>query len=174
MNKNEILHLMISEITALTSSVTDEKIDEVISLLDKSTNIVTIGAGRMGYSLKAFTMRLSHLGYNAYHLNDTTLPRIGENDLVIVASSSGETPSIKLLTEIAVEHKSTIMLFTQDADSSIAAISDCVVLMNKIESKLTMKTAPEASTYILYDIIATKILESKDESKVIHNHSILE
>ena len=38
----------------------------MLSATNKS--IFGLGAGRMGYSLRAFIMRLSHLGYNAYML----------------------------------------------------------------------------------------------------------
>ena len=44
----------------------------------------------MGYSIQAFIMRLSHLGYPAFMIGDMSLPRIGSDDLVIVNSILGK------------------------------------------------------------------------------------
>lgn len=174
MNKKQIENLIISELENMLNSVSDNDIAKVIEMLNAANNIVTIGAGRMGYAIKSFTMRLTHLGYRAYHLGDVGVPRTGENDLIIVASSSGETLSNIVLTEIAKKHKSKILLFTCDKNSTLGQIADFSVLLNKIESKQIMKTAPEHATYMLYDMIAQKIAEEKDIRVVENNHSILE
>ena len=96
------LELIFNELRNINNSLDDDAAErmsrEVIGCRGK---IVGLGAGRMGYSLQAFIMRLSHLGYIAYMLGDTSVPRIGVGDLVLVNSSSGETPSVCLLAEIA-------------------------------------------------------------------------
>ena len=79
---------------------------------NKNNTFVGLGAGRMGYSLKSFVMRLSHLGLNAYMIGDTTLPRVDENSTVIVNSSSGETESLKIFTYQAKEAGASILLLT--------------------------------------------------------------
>ena len=68
-------------------------------LRKKSNSFVGLGAGRMGYSLQSFIMRLSHLGLKSFMIGDTTVPRINENSVVLINSSSGETESIKLYAQ---------------------------------------------------------------------------
>lgn len=168
------LNIILNEISSCISSVSDNDILNICDLINSSENIITIGAGRMGYSLKAFSMRLSHLGYKSFHLGDTNVPRCGQNDLIIVGSGSGETKSILGLVETAKSANSKILCVTQNKSSSIANISDLVITLNNIKSSQIMKTLAEQSTYILYDIISKKLSETKDMSYVEHNHSILE
>ena len=174
MNKLNIENLIFDELKEMLSTVTDFDIGSFIDMLNAADNIVTIGAGRMGYSIKSFTMRLTHLGYNAYHLGDVGVPRTGENDLIIIASSSGETKSNIILSQIAKEHGSKIALFTCNPNSTIGKLADINICLKNIKSLQLMKTAPEHATYMLYDIIAHKISEGRNISWIEHNHSILE
>lgn len=160
-----------------------EKID--VAELKKAENlifshfnmqIVGVGAGRMGYSLQAFIMRLSHLGFNSYMLGDTTTPRIGEGDLVIVNSSSGETKSIVKYSEIAKSHGASIFVLTGGNNSSLERIADFTLRYDPIESKQLMKTVYEQFTFLLFDKIAeslaVKVPLTREE--IYENHSILE
>ena len=171
------MHLAFNELQNLHKSLKD---DEIKLFIDKILNckgkIIGLGAGRMGYSLQAFIMRLSHLGYNAYMIGDTTLPRIGVGDCVIVNSSSGETQSIYLLSSLAKLHGASIMTITHNSESSIAKESDYLLTYQPIQSKQIMKTAYEQFTYILLDSIAQElsmrgVLTLEEIEK---NHSILE
>lgn len=138
--------------------------------------IIGLGAGRMGYSLQAFIMRLSHLGKRAYMLSDTSLPRIGANDLVIVNSSSGETPTIYLLAEIAKQAGARILLLTTNSNSSIATLADVSVRYSPVNSRQLMKTAYEQFTFLFFDHIAGLIAENScmNVEEIEQNHSILE
>ena len=138
--------------------------------------IVGLGAGRMGYALQAFTMRLSHLGYKSYMIGDTSLPRIGPKDLVIVNSSSGETPTILLLTKIAKQAEARIILLTGNSESSLAKIADLVIAYNKINSTQLMKTVYEQFSFLFFDHCAAQIADQGklSVSEIEVNHSILE
>lgn len=174
MNKNELELLVYNELKEMLLTVSDEDISKVIEMIKSANKIVTIGAGRMGYSIRSFTMRLTHLGFNAFHLGDVGVPRTGENDLIIVASSSGETKSNIILTQIAKENNSKILLFTCEPNSTIGKLADYNVVLKKIKSEQLMKTSAEHATYMLYDMIAQKMSEGRIISEIEHNHSILE
>jgi 6-phospho-3-hexuloisomerase len=60
--------------------------------------IVGVGAGRVGYALRAFIMRLNHFGFNASFIGDTNVPALTSDDMLIVASTSGSTPTISYYT----------------------------------------------------------------------------
>jgi 6-phospho-3-hexuloisomerase len=138
--------------------------------------IVGLGAGRMGYSLQAFMMRLSHLGYASYMIGDTTLPRIGRNDLVIVNSSSGETPSVMLLANIARDHGAKIIGITSGKKSTLSKICDLNIFYDEINSDQLMKTIYEQFTYLFFDMCAGELSKSSKLSifEIEKNHSILE
>ncbi len=67
------------------------------------------GAGRSGLAIKAFAMRLMHLGFNTYVI--------------------GETPSIVNLGEIAKEIGSKLAVIISNKNSKLEKISDIVVII---------------------------------------------
>jgi 6-phospho-3-hexuloisomerase len=166
-----------SELNEGLAGVPEEQFDNVCKIL-ASTNrpIFGLGAGRMGYSIRAFIMRLSHLGYPAFMIGDTNLPRIQRGDLVFINSSSGETPSIKLFAEQAKREGAKIVLVTAKNDSSIAKIADTSIYYKSIKSKQLMKTYHEQLTWLIFDAISMKVFDLKDLDRgwVENNHSILE
>ena len=155
-------------------------IEEYVTALEKALHqnkdIIGIGAGRMGYSLRAHIMRLSHIGYNAYFIGDTTLPRIDSNSVVVINSSSGETPTNILYAKQASAAGSYIITITCNRDSTIAKLSDLVVEIPNLESHQLMKTIYEQYSYILFDYVTESVVTNLDLNRdnITHNHSILE
>lgn len=138
--------------------------------------IVGLGAGRMGYSLRSFIMRLSHIGFEAYMIGDTSLPRIGCGDLVLVNSSSGNTPSVLLYAEQAKQAGATVISLCANDNSKISELADqniCYVVQENLQ---LMKTSYEQFSFLFWDFIAHKIIFAADLDvrKIEHNHSILE
>ena len=154
----------------------NEFITSLENALHNNKNIIGIGAGRMGYSLRAHIMRLSHIGYNAYFIGDTTLPRIDKNSVIIINSSSGETPTNILYARQASEAGSYIITITTNKNSTIGKLSDLVVEIPVLESHQLMKTIYEQYSYILFDYVAESIVTNLalDRKVITHNHSILE
>jgi 6-phospho-3-hexuloisomerase len=174
MKKNYVEKLVIDELTEMLSTVTDNDLESVAYMIKHARHIVTIGAGRMGYAIKSFTMRLTHMGFDAYHYGDTGVPFTDEKDLIIFASSSGSTKTNVCLAEIAKQSGSKILLFSFNENSPIGHLADYTVQLKNIESKQIMKTAPEHATYMLYDMIALHMSENMNIKKIEQNHSILE
>ena len=73
---------ILNEIKTVLDTVETNQVNEFINNILSANTIVTIGAGRVGMAIKGFTMRLGHLGLKAFHLGDTSLPSIGENDIL--------------------------------------------------------------------------------------------
>ena len=87
---------IITEITNSWKLQDQVYLDEFITSLMKyleSSKVICIGAGRMGYSVRAFSMRLMHLGYNSSFISDTNVSRVDKDTFVIISTGSGETPS---------------------------------------------------------------------------------
>ena len=145
-------------------------------LRKKSNSFVGLGAGRMGYSLQSFIMRLSHLGLKSFMIGDTTVPRINENSVVLINSSSGETESIKLYAQQAKDAGSSIVLFTSNLNSSISKLSDIIIYLPKIETKQIMKTIYEQYSFLLFDHLVMMLINKLklDKELIETNHSILE
>lgn len=118
-----------------------DNINEVIKLLDREAirnmlqkildgeRIFVMGAGRSGLVAKAFAMRLMHLGFTVYVVGETTTPAVGQQDVVIAISGSGETRSIADLGKIVKDIGSTLITVTSKKESTLGRISDITMVL---------------------------------------------
>lgn len=118
-----------------------DNINEVIKLLDREAiknmlqkildgeRVFVMGAGRSGLVAKAFAMRLMHLGFTVYVVGETTTPAVGQQDIVIAISGSGETRSIADLGKIVKDIGSTLITVTSKKESTLGRISDITMVL---------------------------------------------
>jgi len=170
---------IISEIETCWSLQDKDQLVRFIANLNARLNgqaIVCIAAGRMGYSMRGFAMRLMHIGESSYFMGDTCIPRIDSNSVVIFSSVSGETRSNILYAKQAKEVGSTVFTITQDIHSTLAQLSDEVLTINCGHTGQVMKTLAEQYTFLLYDYIISELqkLRGLPESALLSNHSCLE
>jgi 6-phospho-3-hexuloisomerase len=178
------MRIILDEMNSMADSLNEdhinlyiEKLTELILSANKNNlNFIGLGAGRMGYSLRAFIMRLSHMGYSASFIGDTNVPRVTSNTILFVNSSSGETPSIALYVKQAKEAQGHIFTTTCNMKSTISLNSNYIIQLPTIESDQLMKSAYEQFTMLLYDYIVSRLMLSLklDPNFVTKNHSILE
>jgi 6-phospho-3-hexuloisomerase len=145
-------------------------------LLYPSCNIVGLGSGRMGFSLRSFIMRLSHMGFNSSMIGDTNVPSIDDKSIIFINSSSGETMSNILYANQAKSRGALIFLVSSKSDSSIAKLSDYLLIYSQIPSSQLMKSVYEQFTLIFFDIFSKNLQEKLKISTdfIESNHSILE
>ena len=171
---NNYIKKILNEIeSVLLDEIDQKKVDKLVNEIFRAEKIVCCGAGRVGMAIKGFSMRLGHLGYNAYQLGDTTVPSIGENDLFIVASGSGETKTILELVKIAKTNKSKIFLISGNPKSSMGNLADFILKVSApskvknvkgLNSIQPMTTLNEQVLGILFDSIVLEIMEKTGET----------
>ena len=137
---------------------------------------IGIGAGRMGFSLRSFIMRLGHMNAKSFFIGDTCLPKADNNSTIILNSSSGETKTNVIFAEQAKLNGAGLLLITQNSKSTIGNIADYILEIPRFESKQIMKTFPEQYSFILLDYISSRIIEELNLSNqyLKSNHSIFE
>jgi 6-phospho-3-hexuloisomerase len=64
-------------------------------LLRAASTVYVAGKGRVGLQMRAFAMRLMHLGVRVHMVGDTTVPAIHANDLLVIGSLHGRLPALK-------------------------------------------------------------------------------
>ena len=170
---NQNIDTILKEISKVLQNVNQQEVDSLISIISKSNKIVVCGAGRVGYAIKGFGMRLAHLGLNVFALGDVTVPSIGEGDLLIVASGSGETQTIFDIASIANKNKSNIALITGNPDSRIGKLSTLTVEIKapsktkSIEGFISiqpMTTLNEQSLGIFFDAVVLELMHKLNEN----------
>jgi 6-phospho-3-hexuloisomerase len=179
------INSVVGEISSVLNRIDENQVRPFIEAIFESRSIVIVGAGRVGLAGKGFSMRLGHLGMKAFFLGDSTVPKIGSGDLLIVLSGSGETQTIFDITQIAKNNQCKIIAITSNKESRIAKICDSVIELktpsktvteNRVSTCQPMTTLNEQCLQILLDCIVLKIMErtGEDHNSMWKRHSNLE
>lgn len=184
-----LVNAVSSEIREVLESVDDEKIKQFVDILSKQ-NIKVLGysAGRMGFGLKAFMMRLNHLGIHAYWFGDNYIPPMNENDIFICCSNSGTTKSVAdIMCIFKSKAHGKVVSFVGNEDSKIGIESDLTIKFktcngglnssddpSKIDSIQPMTALTEQAMFILFDIVTLMLMNklniSSAETKQFHSN----
>jgi 6-phospho-3-hexuloisomerase len=120
---------ILAEVIDCARQVLTESLIQAGTLIESSSRIFVAGAGRSGLCMKAFGMRLMHLGKTVHVVGETTSPSITASDLLIIGSGSGRTTSLLAMAEKAQRVGAQILLFTTDATSPLAGLSNLSVVI---------------------------------------------
>ncbi len=176
---------ILTEIDTILSTINEEEVEKLVEEIVRAQKIIIIGAGRVGLSARGFAMRLGHLGLLSFTTADTTIPAIGEKDLLIVCSGSGETQAVYDLALIGKNHKVRICAITATPKSRIGLLADTVV---KISAPTKLKSLPgfksiqpmttlnEQCLMVFFDALVLKLMEKlgETEESMWGRHSNLE
>ena len=185
MSVKENISLIIKEVEFVRENLNEEDCANFVKALHSSTRIFCYGLGRAGFSMRAFTMRLMHMGKDAYFLTETVTPNYGNDDLFVVASASGETGQLVSLAARAKQLGGRVAVLTTNKSSTITKHADCVLQINapsknqtesSFVSKQPMASLYEQSLLITCDaVVITLAKESgKPEAELFKRHATLE
>lgn len=132
----EMMQLMGSKIRIIAKAISDEDVEKFLSELLHARRIFVMGAGRSGLVAKAFAMRLMHLGLQAYVVGETITPSLNRDDVMVIFSGSGKTKTIADIAETAYAIGADICLITSNADSRIAKLATCIVIIQSFRDEV--------------------------------------
>ena len=145
-----------------------ESITRLIDKIVSARRIFLLGAGRSGLEARAFAMRLMHLGFDVHIVGDVTSPVPEDEDLVIVISGSGDTPSV-VNTALSIQKKgATLAAITIHKNSTVGRMSNMVIVIpvnienidyNIREHMLPMGTLFEVTVHVFLDAIISQLKE---------------
>jgi 6-phospho-3-hexuloisomerase len=79
----ELVSVVLEENRQVLEAVSQKAVDQPIDEILKAKSVHLYAMGRMQLSVRAFAMRLTHIGIPTYVVYDTTSRRIGPGDLLI-------------------------------------------------------------------------------------------
>ena len=91
---DQLTQALIRELEAALQQIDPVQLDHLHTAIQQAGRIFVAGKGRSGLQMRAFAMRLMHLGFSVYVVDDVTTPAITKDDLLIIGSGSGRTPSL--------------------------------------------------------------------------------
>ena len=161
--------LILRELRDGLVAVAPEQVHGLVETIATAPRIMLVGAGRMGIMLQAFCMRLGHLGCRAHMAGALGCPPIGAGDLLLVASSSGETATVCALVRMAAEQGATIAAVTASPASTVGRTAALLVQLPApaalhvaaaapLTSAQPMKTLFEQCLFILLESLVLLLM----------------
>ena len=186
MNNRDYASVVLNELHHTLSKIDIQKANEFVVLVDQAQEVFCAGAGRSGFQVKGFAMRLMHMGISSYVVGETCTPNIRENGLLVICSGSGETKSLVNHANKAKEVGAKIALITINPESTIAKLADVVVEISApspksakqgdIKSIQPMGSLFEQSEGIFMDISIMMLMEKRnlDSDTMFGRHANME
>jgi len=168
---------ILEELDSLLAAVDEQQMREFMDALASARRIFVIGMGRTGLVMRAFAMRLMHVGFSAHVIGETTTPSIGQGDLLVVGSGSGETRWPLDATEMAKKLGARVVTITSRPESSLARAADLVIKLPAASLKARSSDAhpsaqPVGSLFeqgllVLLDAVVMLLMERIPEAPAI-------
>jgi 6-phospho-3-hexuloisomerase len=147
----------------------DALCDEIL----KAKRIATYGVGREGLMMRAFCMRLMHLGLDAHVVGDMTTPPLGKGDLLFVSAGPGSFSTVAALVGVAKAAGARTAAITAQPEGAVPKTVDTVINLraqtmaddrNPKKSVLPMGSLYEAAMLLFFDIVSIMVRERTGQS----------
>jgi len=175
---------VLDEINNVFQQVDNNQCEALAQTLRSTPRIFLTGMGRGSLSIKAFAMRLMHLGFEVFVVGETNTPRLHSGDLLLMASCSGETGTSVHLARKARQAGATMALITASPHSTLAGMTDMMVYLpaknigeNKpVTTRQPMSSLFEQSLLLFGDALVLQLMEtcSVSEADMFARHTNLE
>lgn len=184
---DSVIERILVEVGDCVRQVSTESLIQAAALMESSPRIFVAGAGRSGLCMRALGMRLMHIGKTVHVVGETTTPSIAAADLLIVGSGSGRTASLLAMAEQAQRRGAQVLLFTTDAGSPLAELSDLRVVIpapsfratDEVHDAISIQplgTLFEQSMFVLCDSLIVGLMQRTGVSaaQMFERHANLE
>jgi 6-phospho-3-hexuloisomerase len=139
----QALDQMHEELGGVLARLTPDMAETLIKEVSAAPRIFGCAAGRSGFILRGFLMRLMHLGFTVYSVGETITPRIRPGDLLIVMSGSGETAQPREMQRRANAVGARTLTLTTHPESTIGREAQVTISIPGT-TKLTRKQETES------------------------------
>lgn len=115
----------------ILAGIDQAQLDAMVDAILEAKRIFVAGWGRAGNMIKILSMNCSQAGLRTFVVGDNGTPAIGEEDLLVIGSGSGETKTMCIIAQQAKEHGAKLALVTGSQDSTIGRLADLKVVIPK-------------------------------------------
>jgi 6-phospho-3-hexuloisomerase len=162
----------LSEIGAVFDRVTGDAYTRICSELLQARRIVCYGVGREGLMMKAFCMRLMHLGLDAHVAGDMTTPPLGKGDLLFVSAGPGSFTTVLALLGVARDAGARTMVVTAQPAGRAAQLADAAIHLpaqtmaddRGSAGLLPMGSLYEAVELVFFDLVSILLREKTGQT----------
>jgi arabinose-5-phosphate isomerase len=175
-----VLQLEADALSQLSSSLDARFVKAVDTILAAKGRVICTGIGKSGHVARKIAATMASTGTQAYFVHATEashgdLGMIGQDDIVLALSRSGETRELADMLSYARRYSIPLIGMTARADSSLGRAADILLLVPDAAEACAETNAPTTSTTLMIalgDALAVALLESRgfkaDHFKVFH------
>ena len=186
MNNREYGEIVVKELQKTLTAIDPEATKRFVQLLLDADEIFCAGAGRSGFQIRGFAMRLMHMGLRSYVVGETCTPNITGKGLLVICSGSGTTKSLVNHAVKAKEVGAKVALITINPESAIGKIADVVIqipagspksdVQGTVKSIQPMASLFEQSEGLYLDIVIMMLMDRQglDSDTMFGRHANLE
>ena len=132
---------VIKELEHTLSGISEGDTEKLAKLIQGANSVFVAGCGRSGLMVRAFAMRLMHMGKRAFVVGETTTPSIQKGDLLLIASGSGETGSLVAMAKKCCNMGIALATVTIFPNATIGKMADVTVVIDAPTAKSEETTA---------------------------------
>jgi len=162
----ELTKVVLQEHQQVLMDVDEAEVEKFLDAIAKAKCIQIFGMGRMKCAVRAFVMRLMHMGLDAHVVYDTTCPNLGEGDLLI-ANAACTTIGYTVM-QFAKKTGAKVAAITANPESKAAKLCDFTVNLKgqvhggrdyEIPSVQPMAALFEQTIFVFEDIIIQLLMK---------------
>ena len=163
----------LSELGAVFTALGSETTTNLLAELERANRLCLYGVGREGLMMKAFAMRLFHLGLDAHVVGDMTTPPVGEGDALIASAGPGAFSTVLGLLNVAKTAGARTVVITAQPEGRAAQVADVTIYLpaqtmandtSPSTSVLPMGSLFEASQLLFFDLVVLQLRERLGQS----------
>ncbi len=182
----ELLAAALRDLGGVLARVGEAEVRTLIDLLESSGRVFCAGRGRSELQVRGFAMRLMHLGLRCYVVGDTTTPAIAAGDVLVVASGTAATSTLRPIVERARASGARVVLLTATPGGPLAEHAEALITIDAPASRadpfapgaplLPMGSRFELSLAILFEAIVVLLMARRrvTVSEMFARHANLE
>ena len=175
-----VLQLEAEALTLLARGLDDRFVRAVDTIMAAKGRVICTGIGKSGHVARKIAATMASTGTQAYFVHATEashgdLGMIGQDDVVLALSKSGETKELADMLGYAKRYSIPLIGMTAKADSTLGRAADILLQVPDAAEACAETNAPTTSTTLMIalgDALAVALLESKgfkaDHFKVFH------
>ena len=183
MSLHELLDTILSEARDSLTEVKEPDFQNLSEALAEADRVFVCGGGRSGLVVRAFAMRLMHLGFVAHVVGEATTPSIRTGDLLLACSASGTTETTLTMAKRAQAAGADIAAVTSAPQSPLAQMAGVIVHIpsptkhdQRSASRQFGSTLFEQAALLFLDAVCLALQRerSEDPRRMMSRHSNLE
>lgn len=159
---------VLAQLDEALQAVSANQVEQMEALVATAREVFCHGFGRSGLSVRAFAMRLMHMGIPVSIVGDTLAHPIGEGDVLVLASASGGSDVLLSTARKAKENGAKIALICGNEASPLVELADVMVVIHAPSkadtgearaSVLPMGSLFEEASFILLDMVILDLMQ---------------